>query len=45
MHEIGGRVRDTVVPGTRRGGSFEKETWLIEVHGEYGALERNELNK
>ena len=43
MHEIGGRVRDTVVPGTRRGGSFEKE--IIEVHGEYGALERNELNK
>ena len=29
-----------VVPGTRRGGSFEKETWLIGIHGE---LERREL--
>ena len=29
-----------VVPGTRRGGSFEKETWLIGIHCE---LERSEL--
>ena len=29
-----------VVPGTRRGGSFEKWTWLIGIHGE---LERSEL--
>ena len=29
-----------VVPRTCRGGSFEKETWLIGIHGE---LERSEL--
>ena len=29
-----------VVPGTRRGGSFEKGMWLIGIHGE---LERSEL--
>ena len=29
-----------VVPGTRRGGSFEKGTWLIGIHG---ALERSAL--
>ena len=29
-----------VLPGTRRGGSFEKGTWLIGIHGE---LERSEL--
>ena len=29
-----------VVPGTGLGGSFEKRTWLIGIHGE---LERSEL--
>ena len=29
-----------VVPGTRRGGNFEKGTWLIRIHGE---LERSEF--
>ena len=29
-----------VVPGTRRGGSFEKGTWFIGIHGE---LERCKL--
>ena len=29
-----------VVPGTRRGGSFQKGKWLIGIHGE---LERSEL--
>ena len=29
-----------VVPGTRRGGSFDKGTWLIGIHSE---LERSEL--
>ena len=31
---------EQVVPGTRQGGSFEKETWLSEIHGE---LDRSEL--
>ena len=29
-----------VVPGTRRGGNFEKETWFIGIRGE---LERSKL--
>ena len=33
-----------VEPGTRQGGSFEKETWHIGIHGELEKVSLNEMN-